>query len=528
MRGFEPQPLPRFADLRDRLPAPVFDEQPDWVRMYWRAWELACRNFHTPAPGSGFVKPFIDAAFNENIFQWDTAFMTHFCNVAHGLVPGIGSLDNFYARQHADGEICREINRQTGADYPEWCNREGRSLFSRWGWNSKLPGLPDEREVPVVYRGRSVPEPPPVLTLDGLNHPILAWAEIESLQVTGDRQRLAGVYPPLVRYHAALAHYLRQGNGLYITDWASMDNSPRNPQLRGGGCAIDTSSQMVLFARNLAAMAELLGRPDEAEAWRQEAVTLAEAINRHLWDDRCGFYFDQRADGALASVKTVAAFWTLLAGVADDRQVDALVAQLQDPATFNRMHRVPTLAADEPHFDGAGGYWCGAVWAPTTTMVIRGLGQCGRSGLAREIAFNHLENLGRVFAATGTLWENYAADAPAPGQPAKGDFVGWSGLGPILLLLEYAIGLKPDALRNTLHWELRSTRRCGCARYRFNGRVVSLLADPPSVANANWRIEIEADGPFTLAVSRDGETRTCAVAAGRSEVDLSTKDGRKA
>jgi len=99
-KQYQPQPLPRYESTRDKLPAPVHDENPDWVRMYWKAWELAFRNFHEPAPGSGLVSQFIDAAFNDNIFLWDTAFMTMFCNYGHGLVPGIGSLDNFYARQH--------------------------------------------------------------------------------------------------------------------------------------------------------------------------------------------------------------------------------------------------------------------------------------------------------------------------------------------------------------------------------------------------------------------------------------------
>ena len=35
--------------------------------------------------------------------------MTMFCNYAPSLIPGIGSLDNLYAKQHEDGEICREI-----------------------------------------------------------------------------------------------------------------------------------------------------------------------------------------------------------------------------------------------------------------------------------------------------------------------------------------------------------------------------------------------------------------------------------
>ena len=124
------------------------------------------------------------------------------------VVPGIASLDNFYAKQHADGEICREINRGTGKDRSAWVNREGRQLFSRWGWT----GVGNEA---VVYQGRPVPQPPPDLTLDALNHPILAWAEIESYRVTGDRQRLGKVYEPLVHYYRALQKYVRQGNGLY-------------------------------------------------------------------------------------------------------------------------------------------------------------------------------------------------------------------------------------------------------------------------------------------------------------------------
>jgi hypothetical protein len=51
------------------------------------------------------------------------------------------------------------------------------------------------------------------------------------------------VFEPLLRYYSALKTYLRQGNGLYLTDWASMDNSPRNSCLSGGGVGIDISAE---------------------------------------------------------------------------------------------------------------------------------------------------------------------------------------------------------------------------------------------------------------------------------------------
>ncbi|HEY3755667.1 MAG TPA: trehalase family glycosidase [Opitutaceae bacterium] len=494
---YDRQVLPQFADLRDRLPSPIFDEQPDWVAMYWKAWELGFRNFHEPAPQSHFVSQFIDAAFNQNIFEWDTCFMSMFCNSAHPLVPGIESLDNFYARQHADGEICREINRTTGRDYAPWSNAEDRPLFTRNGW-----APPDGRGAAVEYRGRDVPEPAPLLTLDGVDNPLFAWAELESLRVTGDTGRLAQVYEPLVHYYGALQKYLRQGSGLYVTDWASMDNSPRNALLARGGTAVDTSAQMALFARQLATMANLLRKSDDAARFTQDADELGTAINRLMWDRRRKFYFDLTWNEQRSPVRTVAAFWTLLSGVASAEQAEDLVAALRDPRSFSRPLRVPTLAVDEPGYDPAGGYWTGAVWAPTTMMVIRGLEAYGYRDEAHSIAINNLAVMDTVFRRTGTIWENYAPEAPAPGLPAKRDFVGWSGLGPIDWLLEFGIGLQPDALSNTLHWEMRSAQRAGCDRYRFNGHLASLVAEPMAGSPGRSSVTVSSDGAFILQLDQ--------------------------
>jgi hypothetical protein len=87
-KAYIPQPLPKFEETRGKLPSPVYDEDPACVQMYWKAWELAFRNFYEPSPGSGFVSQFIDAAFNQNIFLWDTCFMTMFCNYGYPYVPG--------------------------------------------------------------------------------------------------------------------------------------------------------------------------------------------------------------------------------------------------------------------------------------------------------------------------------------------------------------------------------------------------------------------------------------------------------
>jgi hypothetical protein len=509
--------LPRFDTTRVLLPAPLYDEDPNLVLTYWKAWELAFRHFHQPVPGSKFVSEFIDAAFNANIFLWDTAFMTMFCNVAHGVVPGIHSLDNFYVKQHETGEICREINRTTGLDFEQWCNRERKPLFSRWGFNTGVS------PVMIRFTGRDVPEPPPVLTLDALDNPVLSWAELESFSFTGDTARLRLVREPLVRYYRALQKYLRQGNGLYVTDWASMDNSPRNPLLAGGGVGVDISSQMVLFARHLAIIDSLTANGDPG-MWNREADSLADQINRLMWDPDRRFYFDCSSGGERTRVKTVAAFWTLLAGVAGNEQAAALATALRNPGTFARIHPVPSCSADEPAFVPWGGYWRGAVWPSTNTMVIRGLQRYGYTELAREIAMKHIHAVAEVFVNTGTIWENYAPDSVAPGRhvnhdPVVRDMVGWSGIGPILYFLEFAIGLKPDAGSNTLRWEILSHKRSGCNRFRFNGHLVSLVATPRP-GGKRTHLSINTDGPFTLLITRDGISATESIPTGITEQEF--------
>jgi hypothetical protein len=54
-KAYEPKPLPKLEETRGKLPAPVYEDDPTLAKMYWKAWELAFRNFHEPATNSGFV-----------------------------------------------------------------------------------------------------------------------------------------------------------------------------------------------------------------------------------------------------------------------------------------------------------------------------------------------------------------------------------------------------------------------------------------------------------------------------------------
>jgi hypothetical protein len=345
----------------------------------------------------------------------------------------------------------------------------------------------------------------PYLTLDNLNHPIMAWAEYISYCQTGDIERLRIVTEPLFQHYKALWTHIRHSNNLYVTDWASMDNSPRNKYL---GCALDTSCEMMLCANSLLdIMGELLRFQyidggmymERSEFLKTTSGLTKEAINNLMWDEKSGFYYDLRENGEKAPVKTIAAFWALISGVADKNQARKLVSWLDDKNTFNRLHRVPVLAADEEGYDREGGYWSGSVWAPTNTMVIYGLQKYGYDALAKEIALNHLDNVVKVFERTGSIWENYPPDSVSSGNADKKDFVGWSGIAPILYLIEFKIGLKADFLREEVAWTINDeTGSKGCENYWFFGKTASFYSDKN---NGCLTIQIQTEDKFKLKIN---------------------------
>ena len=110
--------LPSFAEASRLLPEPFWDGHAPAIACAAKAWKLAFANLRRPEAASGFVARFIDPAFNDCVFLWDSCFMTLFRTVRGAGVSAVRceALDNFYAKQHPDGFICREIGRALGDD----------------------------------------------------------------------------------------------------------------------------------------------------------------------------------------------------------------------------------------------------------------------------------------------------------------------------------------------------------------------------------------------------------------------------
>lgn len=459
--------LPKnMEEARTILPLPIWEGHEDELRMYWRAWEIAIGNIRNPQPNSGFVSPYIDTAYNGNLFMWDSSFILMFARYGANFFPFQHTLDNFYAKQHPDGFICREIKA------------DGADCFERYDPVSTGPNL-------------------------------MPWCEMVYYHQFGDTERLHKIFPVLCAYYKWLKLNHTWRNGMYWSSgWGTgMDNMPRVKNeysmiySHGHMIWLDTNLQQLFIANLLLEMGFYLERWQEIEELEDEANLLKTYIRENLWDEETGFLYDQYADGSLSKTKGIGAYWALYSDVLNEEQMKRLVAELNNPETFKCPYRVPSLSADNPRYKANGRYWQGGIWPGTNYMVINGLIEKGFRKEAHDIALNHYNQIFRVFQKTGTFWEYYAPEADEPGFMARKEFVGWTGLAPIAGLIEHIIGIRGDFVQKQITWDLNLTEANGIERYPFGpDGLISFKAKARRSASEKPSIEIESNVAFELTV----------------------------
>jgi len=459
--------IPKYEEVKHLLPQPIFDGHDDYLECYDYAWKTAFSNLKNPVKDSGFISAFIDTAFNGSLFMWDSAFILMFAKYANKIFPFQKTLDNFYALQHKDGFICREINETTGKD-----------RFTRLDPSSTGPNL-------------------------------MPWSEWLYYQNFGDLERLKKVYYPLRAYHIWFRKNRTWRDGTYFaTGWScGMDNIPRlspgyHVEFSNGKMVwIDTCLQAILSCQILIKMNNALGNIDDVSDLIKEEKDLKKFINKKLWDKKSKFYYDLWENGKLNYVKHLGSYWSLITKTANKSRLKALVSHLLNEKEFNRPVPVPTLSADNKDYNEEGGYWRGGVWAPTNYMLLKGLSENGFDELSYSIADKYLKAVVEVYNKDKTLWENYAPEYSSKGTLAKPNFVGWTGLVPISIFFEYVIGIKADFDNNKIVWNINKLERHGIKNYPFgNDNVLDLVCEERKDVTDEPQISIKSTKPVEVEI----------------------------
>lgn len=458
-KSYIPATLPNYDSIKHLIPAPVLEQNNEWTQMYWFCWKTAFNKMKQPKDGSPFVSNYIDEAFSKYIYQWDTHFMIMFWKYVHHIFPSIQSHDNFYRCQHPSGYICREIDEATGAD-AVWISMDNT-----------------------------------------INPPLYPWVEYDYYRISGDDSRFNIILPPLEKYAQWLDTDRKKIGTKHNLYWqtnlgSGMDNSPRT-----GSGWVDISAQLVMFYKDIARIAKHIGDEKRAAAFAAKADSIGKRINQFMWNEEQGLYFDVDDEGKQIPVKTIACFWPLMAGLCNPSQAEKLKKHLMNEKEFFTLIPFPTLSKDHPAYHPRGDYWLGGVWAPTNYMSIKGLENYGFIDEARKASEVYLSGMYEVYRQTQTVWENYSPDSLLRGNQSKKDFVGWTGLGPIALLIENVIGIHTDGLSKTIYWDIHRTDRHGIEKLRLRDATVTLICNRRNTLTEPCIISVECDKPVDVIVT---------------------------
>ena len=243
---------------------------------------------------------------------WDTSFILHFARYGANAYPFVTALDNRYARQHENGFICRESDRN---------NRE-------------------------VYSGFPV------------NPPLFAWAEWEWYQ-NHRRSRSAQPRFSTDRQAIRMVHDLSAP-----IQWPVLDKRIERSRRLAAECADEVFGFRHILSGAGGEMpgqdlAHQIGRDDMVPFFQAEHDQLGKIVNEHFWDEKHQIYNDLDANGHFITeekpgvfCKHVHMFWPLIAGIAPPDRVAKMVAELKNPASFNRRNGVPSLSADSRGYTG--------------------------------------------------------------------------------------------------------------------------------------------------------------------------------
>lgn len=468
--------MKKYVYDKDALPRPVFGERQDFIDLYYEAWELAFKNVEyidrqgwksilTCMPGVGIM------------WQWDSSVMTFITNYSNGTLSALNNLDNLYMlRRKRDGFMAMAYNLEDGE--PTYGER--------------------------------------------INPPLMAWAEWEHYLISGDSSRFVPALEALEGIYTFIENNRRREScGLYWfedTGSSGMDNSP----VSGYGathsdgsdtCFIDLACQQALSAKCMAKMFGVLGNEEKKSFYEGEHRRICQLINERHYSEEAGWYFNffirtwKEDRVKFINSKTAATFWTLVSGVASGERLRRVVSHMFNENEFYTKIPFATLSKDDPNYDSAGGYWLGGVWAPTNLAAVKGLCSCGYNELAREAAYKYLDGMCKVNKdpAFGSIWECYAPESYRPATTeyntlSRDEFVGWSGVAPITMLIENIIGLSFNAEENQVTFHLNGRGECGLENMVFNGNEISVVCTHYEPFKGKTVIETKAENPFKLKV----------------------------
>lgn len=465
--------------VKKGFPAVHFYDQ-DFVDLYEKTWAWLQDSWKKGNSKNGFPKTYFNYPQNENINQFESVLATFFLVYSNSQFQSCPSLDLFYSKQEENGAIR--------------------------GSYSEADGKP-------VYTEDN-PE--------GIQPPLFSWAEYNLYHKEGNKKRLKEIVVYLEKYFHWVEATFKQENGLYKVPLSAtlMETSPR----KDAYYTVDFNAQQAVNALYMSELGDILNDKEMSFKYKRKYFSLKTRISSLMWNEEDGIYYDIDADEKQIKVKTIAAFWPLLAEIPNEDRANSLIEHLKDPESFGTDNPFPSLAASEPGFSEDGEGCRGSVYSPFTFMVVKGLEKYARYELARECSIRHLyfmlDTLHPEGDKKGDIYEAYKPNTDGPAKMASDDsfprpvFLAYTSIATVTLVVENILGLYISLPRKTVDWIMPTLEIMGIENLSLKRNLITILSNKSS---RGWEIRLESEKLyyFTINILDEHKKKTLPIPSGK-------------
>ncbi len=323
----------------------------------------------------------------------------------YGYGPGFGNWDIVHeildtiptATQHAREQLLNDVRLQQPSGY--------------------LPGLvlmtgsPGFADRPYDMKDETEGHPP-----------VWIYAAAEYMAVTGDRALLREFFNCATRQIGWFENKRRaEPDGFFYNDilkhrWESgVDEGVRFDQTDlGPKACVDATAHVYQLCHYAVLWAKELG--EDAAPWETRAQHLQNFIQKKLWDEKTGFFYDHWAvENPTMQRQAFDGIWPLVVGAATPEQAQRVIDEwLLNPKHFFTQHPISTVGASDAKFELR--MWRGPTWNSMTYWAALACVRYHRPDAAIKLLEAALDDTALQYDRTGTIWEYYH---PQGGKPEE-------------------------------------------------------------------------------------------------------------
>lgn len=193
---------------------------------------------------------------------------------------------------------------------------------------------------------------------------------------------------------------------------------------------VDLNALLYKYETDFAAAADILGDKHEAEKWRAVVEKRQKIMNRLMWNDFHGFYFDyDYTKETRGQVVSLAGYYPMWAGMVTEKQAAKMVKYLRRLERRGGLVTTDGTYVDKLLPGSMPTQWAYPNgWAPLHFIVVKGLQRYGYHDDARRIALKWLRTNMHWFKKHHVFLEKYNVVSPTK-PPQKGVYPSQTGFG---------------------------------------------------------------------------------------------------